>query len=171
MGETSTLCTGGSKSDFTWDNTTMMFQHSLTSGIPFLLAYVGHPTHQEFYNICYLAHYCSKTDSSASAPIHEHNIKDGTHEQALSSLDPLVQDVNEQLDENIDHICSLLQHPLLSDKQLEYTFWHHKLGHLLHVHLQELVKLGKLPQCLHSCTPLVCPACLFAKQMKLKWHH
>jgi len=39
------------------------------------------------------------------------------------------------------------------------------------VHLQELAKQGKLPQCFHSYSPPVCPACLFAKQTRQKWHH
>jgi hypothetical protein len=137
----------------------MTLQHSTPSGVPFLRAYVGNPIHQAVYNVCYLAHNCSNS------------IDDGSNAQDLSPLDPMLPDINEHIDGSIDHIRRLLRHPLQGKKHQEYTNWHHKLGHLSHAHLQELVKLGKLPQRYRSCTPPVCPACLFAKQTKCKWHH
>ncbi len=158
-GETSTLCTSGCKSIFTWNNVAMTLQHSTPSGVPFLRAYVGNPTRQALYNVCFLAHNCSNP------------VDDGSNVQDLSPLDPMLPDINEHIDGSIDHIRSLLRHPIQSDKQREYTNWHHKLGHLSHAHLQELVKLGKLPQRYRSCTPPVCPAFLFAKQTKRKWRH
>jgi hypothetical protein len=73
--------------------------------------------------------------------------------------DPLVTDINEHMDDNINHICNLLHHPLQSDKQQDYTYWHHQLGHLSYAQLQELVKqsklLGNLPPVLHQYAQLV----------------
>jgi hypothetical protein len=159
--EKSTLCTGGTKSIFTWSNTPMMLQHSTPSGVPFLRAYVGSPKHQAFYNICYLAHNCSTLDSTASE---SNDTQDSDNpEQDI--------DVNEHMDETINHVCSLLRHPIQSEKQRDYTTWHHKLGPLSQAYLQELVKQGKLPQRFHTCTPPICPACLFAKETKCPWHH
>jgi hypothetical protein len=67
--------------------------------------YVGHPKHQAFYNICYLAHNCSNLDSIASASANEQDLNIGSHEQDLYSMDPLVTDVNEHMGETIDHTC------------------------------------------------------------------
>jgi hypothetical protein len=65
--ESSTLCTGGVKSVLTWDDTPITLQHSTPSGVPFLRAYVGHPKHHAFYNICYLAHNSSTSNGTVPA--------------------------------------------------------------------------------------------------------
>jgi hypothetical protein len=113
-----------------------VLQHSTPSGVPFLWAYVGHPKHPAFYNICYLAHNCFNFDSGTdSAFTTKQTPTTDKCEQDHTSSDLLVTDVNEHMDKSIDHICSLLRQPLQSDKQREYTFWHHKLGHLSSAHL------------------------------------
>lgn len=134
IGETSTLCTGGSKSIFTWDNIAMMLQNSTPSGVPFLRAYVGHPKHHAFYNICHLAHNYSNLDSTVSDSTTEQNLPENNNNQDISSCDPMVTDVNEHMDDSINHIRSLLRQPLQSDKQREYTFWHHRWA-TSHMHI------------------------------------
>jgi hypothetical protein len=77
-------------------------------------------------------------------------------------------DFSQDLDASIQHICTLMHAPLLSEKQQEYTLWHYSLGHLSHSKLQELVTLGRLPLKFKNCTPPICPACLFVKQTRRK---
>jgi hypothetical protein len=137
----------------------------------FFRAYVGHPKHHAFYNICYLAHNSLTSNGTVPASTDGQSLRDSSQDADSSSPDLSALDVNEHMEENINHVRSLLRHPIQSDRQHDYTHCHHKLGHLSHAHLQELVKQGKLPQRFHSCSPPVCPACLFAKQTKRQWRH
>lgn len=80
-------------------------------------------------------------------------------------------DVSKHMDVTISHVHRLLCHPIQSDKQWDNSAWHYWLGHLSHASLQELIKQGRLPLHYKSCTPPICPACLFDKQTKRPWHH
>jgi hypothetical protein len=54
----SSLSTGGFLSVFVWDGDLTTVSRTSQSGVPFLQADVGHPTHQSLYSICNLAHKC-----------------------------------------------------------------------------------------------------------------
>jgi len=115
--EYSTLCTGGVKSVLTWNDTLITLQHSTPSGVPFLRAYVGHPKHHAFYNICYLAPNYSNSNGTVPASTDEQSLRDSSQDTDSSSTNLLALDMNEHMDENINHVHSLLHHPIHSDKQ------------------------------------------------------
>jgi hypothetical protein len=151
--ERSNLCTGGTQSILTWDDSKVSLKHSMPSGVPFLWAHVGHPASTTLFNTCRSLHDCPTTDDHAFVTV--------TDEVMDTCVDH--HDVTEHIDANIDHLHSLLRQPLQSVTQRDYAHWHHKLGHLPHTKLQDLVKQGKLPQRFCSCDPPICPACLFTK--------
>jgi hypothetical protein len=178
--DSSSLCTGDHKSIFKWEDVQVTVPHPSPSDVPFMKSYLGAPKYKAFYSLCALAqssladhhddqsHHCyhaASTLSDKSHPnvVHNDSTHDGDQATAL--------DLNDTLDQNIDHIRSLLQHPMTSPKQLEYQSWHYCLGHLSHLQMQDLVKQGKLLQHFLTCKAPVCPACLFAKQVKHSWHH
>jgi len=155
----SNLCTGGTHSTLTWEGSIATLKHSTPSGVPFLWAYIGNPALTTLFNVCQSLCTFSTKDDQAFVNITE------------EGMDSLVEhyDVTEHFYKNVDHLRSLLRQPLHSAKQRDYAHWHHKLGHLSHTKLQDLVKQGKLPQRFRSCEPPICPACLFAKQTKRHW--
>jgi hypothetical protein len=171
--EQSYICTGGSESTLVWSDSSIVLQHSPQSGVPFLQAYLGNEKLHAFYNMCYLAHNgtatiapeCISTDrdnleTTSSTEVHDDN---PTTEST--------QDVCPHLDATVTHMCNLLHHPRQNATKHDYALWHYELGHLPHSQLQLLLKQGKLPKRFKNCDPLVCPACLFAKQSKQQWHY
>jgi hypothetical protein len=157
----SNLCTGGTQSILTWDDFKVSLKHSTPSGDPFLWAYIGHPASTTLFNTHRSLYDCPTTDDHAFVTV--------TEEAMDNCVDH--HDVTKHIDANIDHLRSLLHQPLQSTTQQDYAHWHHKLGHLPHTKLQDLVKQGKLPQRFRSCNPPICLACLFAKQTKRQWRY
>jgi hypothetical protein len=157
--EQSNLCTGGTQSTLTWEGSVVTLKHSTPSSVPFFWAYVGNQALTTLFNVCQPLYSFSAMDDQAFVNI--------TEEGTDSPVEHY--DVTEHIDKNVDHLHSLLRQPLHSAKQHDYAHWHHKLGHLSHTKLQDLVKQGKLSQQFRSCEPPICPACLFAKQTKRHW--
>jgi hypothetical protein len=53
--ETSSLCTGGNKSTFTWVDIRVTVSHPSPSDVPFMTAYLGNPTYSAFCSLCAFA--------------------------------------------------------------------------------------------------------------------
>lgn len=187
--ESSSLCTGGNQSILTWQDVQVTVPHPSPSDVPFMRAQLGAPKYRAFYSLCAMAQSSladqtnyNTTRSSVGSHHGYHATElnmdgDTSRPSVIDTNDTLIVDqaseldLNDALDQNIDHLRSLLRHPMTSPKQLEYQSWHHRLGHLSHSQMQDLVKQGKLPKQFLTCKAPVCPACLFAKQVKRSWRH
>ena len=95
--ERSNLCTGGTQSILTWDDSKVSLKHSMPSGVPFLWAHVGHPASTTLFNTCRSLHDCPTTDDHAFVTV--------TDEVMDTCVDH--HDVTEHIDANIDHLHSL----------------------------------------------------------------
>jgi hypothetical protein len=59
--------------------------------------------------------------------------------------------------------------PICKDPKQEYLHWHHKLGHLSHGRMLQLINNGNLPKYLSMKTPPICVACINGKETKRPW--
>jgi hypothetical protein len=68
---------------------------------------------------------------------------------------------------------SLLQEketdPIYEDPKQEYLHWHHKLGHLSHGRMLQLINNGNLPKYLSMKKPPICVACINGKATRRPW--
>jgi hypothetical protein len=55
------------------------------------------------------------------------------------------------------------------DPKQDYLYWHHKLGHLSHGRMLQLVKNGTLPRHLRMTTAPICVACMNGKATRKPW--
>jgi hypothetical protein len=115
----SSLSTGGFRSVFVWDGDSTTVSHTTHSGVPFLQAYVGNPTHHSLYNICNLAHNCVAINQSTA--LRTLTATTGQDPYSTASATEENIDINDDLDDTTHHIRSLMRAPLQSDKQRDYT--------------------------------------------------
>jgi hypothetical protein len=59
--------------------------------------------------------------------------------------------------------------PIGKHQKQEYLRWHHKLGHLSHGKMLQLISNGNLPKYLAMKTPPICIACVNGKATKKPW--